>query len=39
LFKADDATKLGSSIVGANEMIIGCFSADTMFENIISLLN
>lgn len=39
LFRADDATKLGSSIVGSNEMVIGCFSADTMFENIISLLN
>jgi glutaredoxin len=39
LYRADDANKLGSSIVGSNEMIIGCFSADTMFENIISLLN
>lgn len=39
LFKAEDATKLGSSIVGSNEMIIGCFSADTMFDNIVTLLN
>jgi len=39
LFRAEDAAKLGSSIVGDSEMIIGCFNADTMFDNIITLLN